>query len=79
MNHIYHIIAEVENTRITVETNEIDIAVDSLMQYAEQGIEVMVIDGITGEILVRQNSDENWIVEEWSLIILGWLCQNTWG
>ena len=79
MNYIYHIIAEVEHSRITVETNEIDVAVSSLMQYAEQGIEVMVIDGVTGEILVRQNSDENWIVEEWSLIILGWLCQNTWG
>lgn len=75
----YTVIAEYENAKVAVETNEINIALEELFDHQEKGAKVMLVDGVTGEVCVTVNDGENYIVEEWSYLILGWLMQNAWG
>ena len=75
----YTIIAEYENAEVTVKTNEINVALETLFEHQEEGAKVTLTDGFTGEIYVTANDGENYIVEEWSYLILGWLMQNAWG
>jgi hypothetical protein len=75
----YTVIAEYDNAEVTVKTNEINVALETLFSHQEEGAKVMLTDGFTGEIYVTANDGENYIVEEWSYLILGWLMQNAWG
>lgn len=76
--YIYNIIANYDDCEIEVKTNSADTAICALMEHAENGAPVMVVDGLTGEVYATANHDEPWITEEWSLMVLGWLVKTMW-
>lgn len=76
--YTYNVIANYNDCEIEVKTNSADTAICALMEYAENGAHVMVVDGFTGEIYVMTNCDEPWVTEEWSMMILGWLMKTAW-
>ena len=74
MTYTYNITANYADCEIEVKTNSADVAICALMEHAENGAPVMVVDGFTGEIYVVTNwNDDDYITEEWSLMVLGWL------
>ena len=76
--YTYNITATYDDCEIEVKTNSADVAISALMEHAENGAPVMVLDGYTGEIHATANYEEPWITEEWSLMVLGWLMKNNW-
>ena len=78
MTYTYNIIANYDDCEIEVKTNSADTAICALLEHAENGAPVMVVDGNTGEIYAMTNCDEPWITEEWSLMVLGWLMKTMW-
>lgn len=79
MKPTYNVTAIYDNCAISVITNSVDTAIRALLEHAENGCVVDVINNYTGEVLATANHDEPYITEEWSLMILGWLVQNNWG
>ena len=71
--YTYNVTATYDDCEIEVKTNSADTAICALMEHAENGASVMVVDGFTGEIYVMTNCDEPWVTEEWNMMILGWL------
>lgn len=79
MKPTYNVTAIYDNCAISVITNSVDTAIRALLEHAENGCVVDVINNYTGEVLATANHDEPYITEEWSLMILGWMMQNCWG
>lgn len=75
----YSVIANYDDCVITVQTNSADTAICALLEHAERGAAVDVMDNYTGEVYVTANNGEPYITEEWSMMILGWLMMNSWG
>ena len=76
--YAYNVTATYDDCEIEVKTNSADVAICALMEHAENGAPVMVVDGFTGEIHATANQEEPWITEEWSLMVLGWLMKTMW-
>ena len=76
--YTYNIIANYDDCEIEVKTNSADVAICALLEHAEKGAPVMVVDSFTGEIYAMTNCEEPWITEEWSLMVLGWLMKTMW-
>lgn len=76
--YTYNVVANYDDCEIEVKTNSADTAICALIEHAENGAPVMVVDGFTGEIYVMTNCDEPWATEEWSMMILGWLMKTVW-
>ena len=76
--YAYNVIATYADCEIEVKTNSADTAICALMEHAENGAPVMVVDGFTGEIYAMTNCEEPWITEEWSMMVLGWLMKTMW-
>ena len=74
----YYVEAFYDDCEIEVKTNSADTAICALFEHAENGASVRVTDGYTGEIYVIVNSEENYITEEWNMMILGWLMKTAW-
>lgn len=79
MKPTYNVTAIYDNCAISVITNSVDTAIRALLEHAENGCVVDVINNYTGEVLATANHDEPYVTEEWSLMILGWMMQNCWG
>lgn len=75
----YEVNALYGHTEITVKTNDIDVAIANLLKFTEDGAHTNLHDGLTGEIYVITNYDEDYITEEWSFLILGWLMSQCFG
>ena len=71
--YTYNVIATYDDCEVEVKTNSADTAICALLEHAENGAPVMVVDGFTGEIHAMTNCEEPWATEEWSLMLLGWL------
>ena len=78
-NYTYNIVATYDDCEIEVKTNSADTAIRAMFEHTENGATVHVLNGFTGEVYVCTDPNDYWVTEEWSLMILGWLCQNTWG
>ena len=76
--YAYNITANYDDCEIEVKTNSADVAICALLEHAENGAPVMVVDGFTDEIYAMTNCEEPWITEEWSLMVLGWLMKTMW-
>lgn len=76
--YTYNVIAIYNDREIEVKTNSSDVAICALMEHAENGATVMVVDGFTGEIYAMTNCEDPWITEEWSMMVLGWLMKTEW-
>lgn len=75
----YYVTAHYEDCDITVATNSADVAICALMEHATNGAPVDVVDGYTGEVYVTANAEEDYITEEWAMMILGWMMMTAWG
>jgi hypothetical protein len=73
MEFMYTVIAIYDDCRSSVETNDVNIAIRALFNFAADGAVVDVVSGCTGEVLASANYEENYITEEWKLMIAGWL------
>ena len=71
--YTYNVTATYDDCEVEVKTNSADTAICALLEHAENGAPVMVVDGFTGEIYAMMNCEEPWATEEWSLMLLGWL------
>ena len=79
-NYLYNVNAKYENAEVEIRTNDLDIAIEKFFAFVEDGVPVDIINGFTGEVLVIANNGENnWIVPEWDLMLLGWLVKNQYG
>ena len=76
--YTYNIIANYDDCEIEVKTNSAETAICALLEHAENGVLVDVVNGFTGEVLATANHDEPYITEEWSLMVLGWLMKTAW-
>ena len=78
MKPTYNVTAIYDDCVISVETNSADTAICALLEHAENGCVVDVVNNYTGEVLATANHDEPYVTEEWSLMILGWLMKTAW-
>lgn len=79
MTYTYRVNTKYEFEEIDIQTNSADKAIRFMLDAVECGAVVTVTNGFTGEVLATANHEEDYITEEWSLMILGWLMQNNWG
>ena len=79
MTYRYNVNAYFDNAETTLKTNDIKTALDEFFECVEEGVHCDIMDGFTGEILVSANTDEPWITDEMSLMMLGYLCAEQWG
>lgn len=71
--YAYNVIATYDDCEIEVKANSADVAICALIEHAEKGAPVKVMDGFTGEIHAMMNCEDPWITEEWNLMVLDWL------
>lgn len=78
MNHLYHVttnLPQLGNTETEVHTNDIFLALDTYLSEEQNGNPVMVVSGMTGEILAIANHEgiADHATDEFGLIIRGYL------
>lgn len=67
--------AKYEDATLTCETWDAGAVLPFLLEHAEQGAPVDVIDGLTGEVLCAQNCENPYIQEDFATLILGWMAK----
>lgn len=77
MNHLYHVTTnfpQLGNTETEVRTNDIFLALDTYLSEEQNGNPVMVVSGMTGEILAIANHEgiADHATDEFGLIIRGY-------
>lgn len=77
MNHLYHVTTDfpqLGNTETEVRTNDIFLALDTYLSEEQNGNPVMVVSGMTGEILAIANHEgiADHATDEFGLIIRGY-------
>ena len=78
MAYAYQINAKYEFEEIDVQTNSIERAIRFMLDSAEKGAVVVVINGFTGEVYATANDEKPYVTEEWSLMVLGLLTKTAW-
>ena len=74
----YNVYITAEENRVIYETNKVYDAITVFMEHIEKGYACSIISGFTGEVFAS-NDGEDWITEEWSLMIDGWILNQVWG
>lgn len=77
MNHLYHVTTnfpQLGNTETEVRTSDIFLALDTYLSEEQNGNPVMVVSGMTGEILAIANHEgiADHATDEFGLIIRGY-------
>ena len=78
MAYAYQVNAKYEFEEINVQTDSIERAIRFMLDSAEKGAIVVVINGFTGEVLATANDEKPYATEEWSLMVLGLLMKTAW-
>ena len=78
MAYAYQVNAKYEFEEIDVQTNSVERAIRFMLDSAENGAVVVVINGSTGEVLATANDEKPYVTEEWSLMVLGLLMKTAW-
>ena len=78
MAYAYQVNAKYKFETIEIQTNSVERAIRFMLDSAENGAVVVVINGFTGEILANANDEEPYATEEWSLMVLGLLMKTAW-
>ena len=68
-----------DGDEMTLRTNSINSALDAFFASAEDGHHTDIVNGFTGEVLAIANTDEPWVTEEMSLMMVGYLAEQAWG
>lgn len=77
MNHLYHVttnLPQLGNSETEVRTNDIFLALDTYLSEVQNGNPVMVVSGMTGEILAIANHEgiADHATDEFGLVIRGY-------
>ena len=69
-----------DDAKVTVETNDPEVAILEIIQRDMAGVHAHVLDGFTGEVLaiVNNPSGENYSTHEFALMTLGVLMVHHW-
>ena len=69
-----------DDAKVTVETNDSEVAILEMIQRDMAGVHAHVLDGFTGEVLaiVNNPSGENYSTQEFALMTLGVLMVHHW-
>ena len=78
-NFLYTVNVYYGDRTISVDTNDVNIVCEEMLNRAEERAEFDLIDNSTGEVLVNYTGRENYMTQEWSLIVVGYLALRTWG
>ena len=68
-----------DGDEMTFRTNSINSALDAFFASAEDGHHTDIVNGFTGEVLAIANTDEPWVTDEMSLMMVGYLAEQAWG
>ena len=77
-NFNYSVIITTEDNRFTYESNDVREAIRVTFECADENSEVCICNGYTGEVLFH-NGEEPYCTDEMSLMILGFLMEESWG
>ena len=80
MNVKYVVESFYDDAKVTVETNDPEVAILEMIQRDMEGVHAHVVDGFTGEVLaiVNNPSGENYSTQEFALMTLGVLMVHHW-
>ena len=80
MNCKYVVESFYDDAKVTVETNDPEVAILEMIQRDMDGVHAHVLDGFTGEVLaiVNNPSGENYSTPEFALMTLGGLMAHLW-
>jgi len=76
---LYTVNAYYEDITVSINTNEVEVVCNELLNRAEEGAAIDLIDNSIGEVLVSYNEEEKYMTPEWTLILVGYLALKTWG
>lgn len=71
MNYKYVVESFYDDAKVTVETNDPEVAVLEMMQRDMEGVHAHCVDGLTGEILALVNHPDQFVQPEFGLMTLG--------
>lgn len=71
MNYKYVVESFYDDAKVTVETNDPEVAVLEMMQRDMEGVHAHCVDGLTGEILALINHPGQFAQPEFALMTLG--------
>ena len=71
MNYKYVVESFYDDAKVTVETNDPEVAVLEMMQRDMEGVHAHCVDGLTGEVLALVNHPEQFAQPEFALMTLG--------
>jgi hypothetical protein len=80
MNYKYLVESFYDDAKVTVETNDPEVAILEMIQRDMAGVHAHVEDGFTGEVLAIVNNPhgENYSTQEFALMTLGVLMAHHW-
>ena len=80
MNVKYVVESFYDDAKVTVETNDPEVAILEMIQRDMAGVHAHVVDGFTGEVLAIVNNPdgENYSTQEFALMTLGVLMVHHW-
>lgn len=81
MNVKYVVESFYDDAKVTVETNDPEVAILEMIQRDMASVHAHVLDGLTGEVLAIVNNPEgeNYTTPEFALMTLGVLMAQMWG
>ena len=71
MNYKYVVESFYDNAKVTVETNDPEVAVLEMIQRNMDDVHAHCVDGLTGEVLAIVNHPEQFVQPEFALMTLG--------
>ena len=80
MNVQYVVESFYDDAKVTIETNDPEVAILEMIQRDMEGVHAHVVDGFTGEVLAIVNNPdgENYSTQEFALMTLGMLMAYHW-
>lgn len=81
MNFKYEVNTHMDGEEVIFRTNNPRNAITAFFDAVESDAHVNIVDGTTGEVLAIANCPDmdNYVTEEMSMMMLGWLIEHEWG
>lgn len=81
MNFKYEVTTYMDGEEVIFRTNNPRNAITAFFDAVESDAHVNIVDGTTGEVLAIANCPDmdNYVTEEMSMMMLGWLIEHEWG
>lgn len=81
MNFKYEVTTYMDGEEVIFRTNNPRNAITAFFDAVESDAHANIVDGTTGEVLAIANCPDmdNYVTEEMSMMMLGWLIEHEWG